>query len=43
MANNAVSFSGVVTYQNNNESSSIYFSANVSTLPIAIFVLGILF
>ena len=43
MANSAVSFSGVVTDLNNKESSSIYLSANVSTLQIAVFVLGNLF
>ena len=32
MANSAVSFWGVVTNLNNNESSSIYFSASASTL-----------
>ena len=42
-ANNAVSFSGVVTILNNKESSNIYFSANVSALQIAILVLGNLF
>ena len=31
IANNAVSFSGVVTILNNKESSKIYFSANVAT------------
>ena len=39
MANNAISFSGVVTNLNN-ESSNIYFSASVSTWWIAFFVLG---
>ena len=43
IANSAVSFLGVVTSLNNNESSSIYFSANVSTLHIAVLVLGNLF
>ena len=42
-ANNAVSFSGVVTILNNKESSKIYFSANVSTFQIAVFILGNLF
>ena len=36
-------FFGVVTNLNNNESSNIYFSASVSTLQIAVFVLGNLF
>ena len=31
VASNAVSFSGIVTNLNNNESNSIYLSANVST------------
>ena len=31
MASNAISFSGVVTILNNNESNNIYLSANVST------------
>ena len=31
MDNNAVSFSGVVTNLNSNESSNIYFSASTST------------
>ena len=43
IANNTVSFSGVVTNLNNNESSNIYFYANISTLQIAVFVLGNLF
>ena len=43
MANSAVSFSGVVTILNNNESSNIYLSANISTLQIAVFVLSNLF
>ena len=43
MANSVVSFSGVVTNLKNNESSSIYFSANISTLLIAVFVLANLF
>ena len=43
MANNAVPFFGVVTNLNNNESSNIYFSASISTLQIAVFVLGNLF
>ena len=43
IANSAVSFSGVVISLNNKESSSIYFSANILTLQIAVFVLGNLF
>ena len=43
MANSVVSFSGVVTNLNNNQSNNIYFSANVSTLQIAVFILGNLF
>ena len=43
IANSADSFSGVVTNLNNNESSKMYFSANISTLQIAFFVLGNLF
>ena len=37
MGNNAVSFSGVVTNLNNDESSNIYFSVSISTLQIAVF------
>ena len=40
LANNAVSFSGVVTNLSNNESNNIYFPASKSTLQIAVFVLG---
>ena len=36
-------FLGVVTSLNNDESSSMYFSANVSTFHIAVLVLGNLF
>ena len=43
MANNAISFSGMVTILNNKESSNTYFSANVSTFQIAVFGLGNLF
>ena len=43
MANNVISLSGVVTNLNINESSNIYFSSNVSTLQIAVLVLGNLF
>ena len=43
VANDAISFYGVVTNLNNNESSYIYFSANDSTLQIAVLVLGNLF
>ena len=40
MANNAVSFSGVVIILNNKESNGIYLSANASTFQIAVLVLG---
>ena len=43
IANNAVSFSGVVTILNNKESSKIYLSASVSTFQIPVFVLGNVF
>ena len=43
MANNVVSFSGVVIILNNKESNRIYFSANTSTFQIAVLVLGNLF
>ena len=43
MANNAVSFAGVVTNLNNYESNKINFSTNASTLQIAIFVPSNLF
>ena len=39
MAYNGISFSGVVTNLNNNESSNIYFSASASTLQSAVFML----
>ena len=35
MANGTISFSGVVTNLNNNESNNIYFSANISTLQMS--------
>ena len=43
IANSAVSFLGVVISFNNNESSSIYFSPNISTFCPAVLVLGNLF
>ena len=43
VTNTAVSFSGVVIILNNNESNNIYLSANISTLQIAVFILGNLF
>ena len=43
MANNAISFSGVVTILNINESSNIYFPVSISTLQIAVSVLANLF
>ena len=43
IASNAVSFSGIITLLNNNESNSIYLSANVSTFIVADLVLGSLF
>ena len=43
IANNAVSFSGVVIILNNRESNNIYISASISTFQIAVFVLGNLF
>ena len=43
IANNVVSFSGVVIILNNNESNSTYFSAKVSTFQITVLVLGNLF
>ena len=43
IANSTVSFLGVVTSLNNNESSKIYFSASISTFCIAVLGLGNLF
>ena len=43
IASNAVSFSGVVTILDNNESNSIYFSAKIPTFWIAVLLLGTLF
>ena len=43
IANNAVSFSGVVTILNSKESSNRYFSANASTFQIGNLVLDNLF
>ena len=43
IANNAVSFLGVVSRLNKNESSNIYSPANVSALQIVVLVLGHLF
>ena len=43
VANNAVSFSGVVISLNNNESNNLYHSASTSTLHIVLLELGNLF
>ena len=43
IANNVVSFSGIVTNLNNNESSNIYLSPSTSMLHIALLELGNLF
>ena len=43
IANNAASFSGVETILNNKECSIIYFSGDVSTFQIAVYVLGNIF
>ena len=43
IANSAVYFSGVVISLNNNESNTIYISANISTFHIADLVLDNLF
>ena len=43
IANNAISFSGVVTIINNKESNKIYLSPNFPTFQIADFILGDLF
>ena len=43
IANNAVSFLGVVIILNSKESYNIYLSANASTFWIAVFILGNLF
>ena len=40
IANNAVSFSGIVISLNNNEHSNIYLSASTSTLHITLLELG---
>ena len=43
IANNAVSFSGMVKNLNSKKCNNIYFAAKVSTFPIAVLVLGNLF
>ena len=43
IASNAVSFSGIITNLNSNESNSVYLCANISTFCIADLVLSSLF
>ena len=43
IAHSAISFSGIVTILNNKESNNIFFSVNISTFQITVFVLGNIF